>query len=603
MSSPAPASSPAYQANLYPAVTQQSATTPVAAICLSGGGSRALTCALGQLSALNTIADPDNPSQTLLQRFPYISSVSGGSWASVLYTFLPSNITDQEFLISPSSPGSLTSAGVSSMSSTCLGSVPQQFSLDNVIEFMCQLFEWKFFDLSNSGMRSWFWIAGMGEFILKPFGLYAAQYSFSAPYLLPSNPFSVSQEYVDQVLIPKNSQLQSQPFYTTAPGRPTLIVNMNLMYGDSLADPPQMPVQATAVATGAPGCTAGYGLQGGGSVESFAFSSTLTGPASEGGAAVTVNRWYSLCDIAGCSSAFFAEYLLQYVNAEIGKIVTAIAARFGLNTFEKILLTVFLETLLDGDGKELLPAYNYWPLNQVSEPHPANQSYGFSDGGDFDNTGILGVLAQTSVNRIVAFINSEMPVNKVSGSYFVDTSLPLLFGSYYPSGGGPYTSYGGMSPSEPMSYVQVFDNTANQLDTLCEGLYNASCGGPDSDSTLGTYTAVFTQTLTTVVNPVANIAGGREVTVVWIYNNRVNDWQKQITDTGISTDLTNGQSNQTENGIPVQGASASGPLVNFPYYNTELQICLPPEAVNMLAQLSAWNVQSAVTQIQNLFTT
>jgi hypothetical protein len=542
--------------------------------------------------------------QTLLQNFSIISSVSGGSWASVLYTFLPSQYSLQEFLISPSAPSSLTQIAMQSMAATCLGSVPQQFDLDNLGSFIYKLYEWGFFDL-GSGMGPWFWIAGVGEFVLKPFGLYSATYSQDNPYLLPGGPFSVSQTYVNEYLVPNNPGLSTVPFYTVAAGRPALIVNFNLLNGDYLSDPPQMPVQATTVSTGSPGSTPGQSIVAGGSVESFGFSSTLDGGTPDKEASVSTNRWYSLCDIAGCSSAFFAEYLLEYIALYIGDLVDAIAAKYNLTPFEKEALKLVLMAFLDIEGQEIIPAYNYWPLGKVSDP--ANTVYGFSDGGDFDNTGILGALAQTGVNRIVSFINSEVPISQVNSAYFVDPSLPLLFGSYYPGANGkvgtqPYKSFGGMSPEEPMSYVQVFDNSNGELDALCAGLYNASCGGPGQDSNLGTYTAFFTQPLTTVANPVAGIAAGRQVTVVWVYNNRVNSWQNQITDPGLLADLKNGQSNQATNGSPIDGDSpATGPLANFPNYFTGEQIFLEPEAVNMLAQLSAWNVQQAQTQIQALF--
>jgi hypothetical protein len=336
MSYSASASGDTYQANLYPAVEQQGATSPLGAVCLSGGGSRALTCALGQLSALSTL--PGVNRQTLLQNFSFISSVSGGSWASVLYTFLPSQYSLAEFLISPTAPSSLTQTAMQNMPATCLGSVPQQFDLDHLGDFIYQLYEWGFFDPFGPEIDSWFWIAGVGEFVLKPFGLYSAVYSQDPPYLLPAGPFSVSQDYINENLVPNNPGLSSVPFYTVASGRPTLIVNFNLLNGDYASDPPQMPVQATAVSTGSPGSTPGGGIVAGGSVESFGFSSTLDGgtPAKE--ASVTINRWYSLCDIAGCSSAFFAEFLLEYIGIYIGKLVAAIAQKYNLTPLARICL-------------------------------------------------------------------------------------------------------------------------------------------------------------------------------------------------------------------------------------------------------------------------
>src|SRR5688572_21892916 len=126
------ASTTVYQANLYP--------NPVSAdgalgVCFSGGGSRALSCAFGQLSALNTLPSPKTPGATLLNEVSVISSVSGGSWASVAYTFLPATISDSDFLIAPAAPSALTTTSVSSMNPHCLGSVPQQFNVATVTDF------------------------------------------------------------------------------------------------------------------------------------------------------------------------------------------------------------------------------------------------------------------------------------------------------------------------------------------------------------------------------------------------------------------------------------------------------------------------------------
>src|SRR5256885_16905878 len=121
-----------YLAKLYPAVTQSESTQQVLGICLSGGGSRALSCALGQLSALNAMTLPNG--QPVLGPDQYISSVSGGSWASVLYTFLPqtingNSVSDSDFLIQPVGPQSLTKGNsnnntpgnVSYMGPYCMG--------------------------------------------------------------------------------------------------------------------------------------------------------------------------------------------------------------------------------------------------------------------------------------------------------------------------------------------------------------------------------------------------------------------------------------------------------------------------------------------------
>jgi hypothetical protein len=298
-----------YLAKLYPAVTQSDSTQPVLGICFSGGGSRALSCALGQLSALNAMTLPNG--QPILGPSQYISSVSGGSWASVLYTFLPqtineTSVSDTDFLIQPVAPQSLTK-GISSDSRTgnvsymgpyCMGTTPQQFSLAKIGVFLKTLMESEFF--LTPSQYSWFWIAGIGELVLKPFELYSATYNSSGPFVQPSLMFSLSVAEV-QSIAKYNPHLGPSDFYLARSGRPTLIVNTNLLENYLMPSSPQIPVQATAVATSVLGRSPDGTVMGGGGVESFGFTSTLLGPSGmEGTASISTSRNYSLCDIAGC---------------------------------------------------------------------------------------------------------------------------------------------------------------------------------------------------------------------------------------------------------------------------------------------------------------
>ena len=55
-------------------------------VCLSGGGSRALTAGMGRLRALNKITANG---QSLLAQAKALSTVSGGSWLGVPFIYLP----------------------------------------------------------------------------------------------------------------------------------------------------------------------------------------------------------------------------------------------------------------------------------------------------------------------------------------------------------------------------------------------------------------------------------------------------------------------------------------------------------------------------------
>ena len=588
-----------FQANLYPVGgAQNNANTPTLGLCLSGGGSRALSCALGQLSALRTIADPRHSGKSVLEGTAYISSVSGGSWAATLYTYLPQTIngqpvSDDDFLIAPQAPSALVyddpsvqnPANVNYLARYCMGNAPTHFNPDEIAGVLLTLYNWGLF--GSSAKQPWWWIATVGELIFKPFGLYQGMYVYDLDYTLPSYMFSLSASYVTANIQNNNPDLAPTDFYLVRPNRPALIVNTNLLQHLDNPSGGQIPVQGTSTQTSVPGQSPDGTLVGGGGVESFAFTSALLGAGNSASlASVNTERYYSLCDISGCSSAAFATLLVPEINnIFISDIIPAIEnylAQQGWSEWEiagVVALLIFAwAEFVDLPASNLTPQYNYWPIGGTT-----NQTYGFTDGGDFDDTAILGLLAQTDVNCIIACVNSEEPLVKSGSTILVSAQIGLLFG--YQIVGGQWQSFNGMSPSQPLSYVQVFSDQNGEFAALCQGLYDASCG----DGALGTYTSAFLQTLTTVENPVANIKAGRQIKVLWINNYVVMRWQKQIADSRIQADLALGQS-----------GNPSGPLANFPLYGTVSQLWLGAEGVNMLAQLSAWNVQQLQAQIDQL---
>jgi len=610
-----------HEARLYPAGQPlASADAPKLGICLSGGGSRALTCALGQLSGLRSLPDPGDAGRTLLERADYLSSVSGGSWAAVLYTFLPGTIDgqavgDDEFLITPTAPGVLKKKGedvpdpanVAWLHRHCLGNAPQQWRLTRIAELLYTLYRWEFFD--HPERWRWFWIAAVGELILKPFALYDAEYDPGVDVIQPARAFSLSAEHILETITPANPTLTPNAFYTARSDRTPLFVNTNVLQRPKMVDSPQVPVQATPVTTGLLGRSPDERLTGGGGVESFGFTSQLLGPGGQPEtASIGVSRNYSLCDIAGCSSAFFAEGLLGYLNEAIDDLIDEIERvltrklHFGfLARRAAARVRRKLEPFLDCDASQLIPHYNYWPLGSVADPD--NTTYGFSDGGDFENTGILGMLARSDADRLISFVNSLTPLSRDpdTDEVMVAGQLAGLFGYRSQPEDGRWVSWGGMSPHHPMSFAQVFSDRDDEFSRLRQGLYEASCGGAGRDSDLGTFTAAFSQSLETVDNPVAHIQGGRRVQVLWVYNNRVNRWQDSISDNQIRSDLTRGQANQNPDGTPLDPpGKAEGPVKNFPWYRTGSQIEIDKEGVNMLAQLSAWNVREIEPLIASL---
>jgi len=600
---------------------------PVLGVCLSGGGSRALSAALGALSGLRSLPHPDDPTRSMMDEVKHLSSVSGGSWAAVAYTFLPAEvdgrpIDDDTFLIKPIPPDQLVKGGaaqaadVEHMDPRCLGTAPQQFAPLPIAHVLYKYWRWGMF--KDRAKLSWFWIAAVGELILRPFDLYDAKYPRNSKVTEPTKYFSRSEKYFKTAIEHRNEGLDAGEFHFVRDGRPALVVNFNLLTDEARANSNQVPVQATPEVTGILGDASGPNF-GGGSVQSLGFGTELLGRASESNTArVHEYRRYSLSDIAGCSSAFFAQGILSHIDQELDTIEAAIATdlrRRHIPGFIARWLAGFIrkkiEPMLNQDAAALIPRYPYWPLGQLDSPTPTTKPQGFSDGGTFEDTGVLGMLARTDANRIIAFINGAAPLVQDAATHEVkvdeqlgDASQPLariegqistLFGYVWDDHKGHYRKY---TDNEDGRFAQVFSDEGGAFEAVRNGLWNASTGG---GADAGMHTAAFVQHLTTIDNEVAMISSGREITLLWVVNNRVNAWQDQITDAGIKADLAAGQAGQTPSGAPkIPKAEGSGPLKNFPLFTTAGQINLGKEAVNMLAQLTAWNVQQLQSDIEAL---
>ncbi|HEY5140743.1 MAG TPA: hypothetical protein VIJ25_15725, partial [Methylococcales bacterium] len=342
-----------YQANIYPGnvanptIAHADPSRKNIAVCFSGGGSRALTCAWGQLIGLNTLKD--DIGKPLLDDVRYISSVSGGSWAAVLYTFRPDKFTDAEFLGDSYSPSQLYydldkpgGLNVSKIGSSALGKIPQNFSnlfeiepLKNIIADFITITALKGMHLSTS--VKWLWAYIVGENVLADFDLYTYKNSIFKPHETPwqypdAKFFSLSKTYAASNIFSKTKAPPQDAFVyarTDSDGQPAcpmLIVNNNIIAkscpGNNMTAPIQIPTQVSAVAAGIYGanpCT--IDNVGGGCVESFAFTSDLL--LLSGAAEITseFRRRYTLADITAGSSAFYAATLIELMRKVMARMM------------------------------------------------------------------------------------------------------------------------------------------------------------------------------------------------------------------------------------------------------------------------------------------
>ena len=595
-------------------------------VCLCGGGSRAMTAGMGQLRAL---AHLQANGKSLLSQVKAISTVSGGSWLGVPFEYLAGNTTDEDYLNAyVADPGDLVPSAGSSVAVT-LDELPSGnigAAIDTKLMSVPALAV-EAFVLAKlfSTPANMLWQVLVGAHLLRPYGLFAP-----ADQFLPDSLFSYDGTTLQDDVTGPNPDLASETAHLFADAidgsricRPFLICNTS-MFVDSDGVDLLAPVQATAFFTGVVGTPDGNDANGkpvgGGGVTSFAFNSapqSVSAPA----VAVSQHRQWALTDIAGASSAAFAAPLQQIINdpevllkylAELGEEVwhwikkhlpveaqadVELQARAEAFITEPTLETVTadIEAL---DLGAIVPRYDYWPvLNAV--PDPSLQTSRFADGGSLENTGVGGMLAYDDIDSIISCLNSSTALaagdmgvidadgNEVSGTrIIVDGMIPPLFGYQ------PYDSSRGYVPFagydiDPQNFYfqksQVFAGT--ELPALLQGLWAAS--GNEATPGSNATPATFSQQLTTQANDWFGVKGGRSITVVWVYMNRVAAWYDLLNPDvqAILGDFHDPRS-----------------FHDFPHYST-LSTNQSPTETNLISSLTAWCVAdpSNASTFTNLF--
>jgi hypothetical protein len=589
-------------------------------ICLSGGGSRALSAGMGQLRALSYL---QLDGQSLLSQTKAISTVSGGSWLGVTFEFLTPGTSDSAFLndyvpdqgqlVPTAEPGrpiaeildELPEGNIGSTVDSDLFSVPA-LAVEAYILY-------KYFRTPPNAL----WQTLMGLHILAPYGLYEIDPENG---MLPTSLFSWDQAALESTVTGPNPGLADETAHLIASNadgadrarRPFLICNMGMFLSEAgTAIQYLAPVQGTGFMTGIVGSPTGTDANGrapgGGGVTSFAFSSN---PTAVAGAGVTVSqsRQLALTDIVGISSAAFADTLQnqfaiweqdpaqflellvelaedvwEWLEGRLGEHGLAashafIAAPPRIKTVED-----FTALKLDlGSLKDLIPRYQYWPVANA-EPYPQTNPTRFADGGSLENSGVNAMLSYTDVENVIAFLNSSTAMaaarfgmidqsgKEVPGTRVVITEdIPPLFGyqPYSPLKG--YVLYeGDPNPVFPQGKnSQVFESSL--LAEVIQGLWAASGSGANAAS------AIYKQTLEVQPNAWFGVRGGRTVSVLWVYPNRAQDWFSQL-------------SPEVQALLAPFDNPSTGDY--FPHYST-LETDLTPTQINLLANFTAWMVAS-----------
>lgn len=526
---------------------------PSTGICFSGGGTRAMTSAIGQMKALDSL--------NLWSKVGYISSVSGGSWASSIFTYYqptpngPKN--DSELLGTPLGAKQLTIAELEApISVKRMTHVMTKNLTGKLLEYLLKG------DLSRGLLEKPqdIWIDAVGATYLQPFGLYGGEKKYftlndsTAKSIVRRSPklkLSVADFYV----------VHRQPEDVK---RPYLIINSAV-----LAPAELLPLPKPDSMTGFNYSPLGVGLAkfqeisvnkeiegiinypvGGGFIEPYAMGGSApigaTAPCGNVNHCATIElptmHKFRLADAVGTSSAAFASTLAQSIPAEI-----------------------LSEVLARGS---IIPEEPYW---SVERPQITAKPYRFADGGNLENYGIISLI-QRKVKKIVVFINTSSPIDTtfVAGqsaptAKTIDYDFYTLFADY------KYEDFTANQIFSKEDFVNVF----NQFKKCIR----------DSTTVLA---RVKTKTIT---NDWWGIPAGQEVEILWIYNYSVPKWEDQLNST-IRNELSKG-----ENGM----------FPNFPHYSTmfpymkDRLVELSPAMTKLLYELQFWNVFENRDTFQDFF--
>ena len=518
---------------------------PSTGVCFSGGGTRAMNCAIGQMKGLQELG--------LWEDIGYISAVSGGSWASTIFTYYRDGAkNDTELLGTIIPPNEITLDTLNYMPKGFMGEVITKNLMDN-------LFERLGLDLISHGIlqkMDYIWIDGVGHTYLKPFGLYDSK-----------NPkyFTLNNKTRDGILA-RNPKLKASDFITVHKQkgdikRPFLVVNSSLL-GPSKYLPIRNPENLSVfnytplyIGSNNPIRVTDKELisdksisfnAGGGFVEPFGFGSDLL---------PSQNRQLSK-NTANSLRVKLARRRFQAVDA-----TGASSAAFGAIVSSNVLLQLSSDILLGYSLNHLIPEEEYWPISEKGVIGNAER-YRFTDGGNLENYGLITLL-QRGVKKIVVFINTNTPITVDLTPSSVCPPLPNQIDSdLYPLFGYKIGNH---------IRNQVFSK--NDFNKVYNGLSEAKKQGK----------TVMTKTnLITVENDWWGIPKGQKVEILWVYNETVPEWQNQLKAPVLDEICLGSQ----------------GEFLDFPLYKLMFEngitkgISLTKPQVNLLYQLSAWNVYS-----------
>ena len=222
---------------------------------------------------------------------------------------------------------------------------------------------------------------------------------------------------------------------------------------------------------------------------------------------------------------------------------------------------------------DLSPRQQYWKVPTIGGMLPISGDRMFGDGGNLENLGAI-TLMQRNVNKLVIFVNTDTKFNEkydiktfpTPTAKDVSSDILTLFGVI-------------AKGSEDMYQNQVFPES--DLNDLMTKFVNAKKNG---------HSLIAQTSHTTLRNDWWGIPAGRQIEIVWVYNENANDYLKQL---------------EWEIRDQIKDLDGAPDFPHFPHYKTVMEntgrlVELSAQQINLLYQFSAWTVYSNSDKFQFL---
>ena len=523
------------------------ASRPNTGISFSGGGSRAYISALGYLAGFHKLG--------LISNIKYIIGVSGGSWATSVYSFHQNEtLSDDELLGAIISPKDIIYSDLSIMSKNCARSYTNVETIHTRAMKGIAIDKTSSTKLNDDSDDVTFamWSEAVQTTFLDPAGITRGiPFSYDSVSVEDIKKRNPQLNETDFLVVRKESKIHgiaSRPLPmmgTTLVGPTTDLpyTPTNRDYSILEITPLSVGVLQSRVHT--------YGSTNhtiGGLIEPYAFGgeeAPVTGMSPDVGMEIIeipdLSQTIMDVNLATSSSSYYAGCLVAAGDKDIALNLSAIVPYFS-------------------------------PV--VKNPVKDASKMLLADGGGLQIDNMISLL-QRGVSNIILFSDTSVPLQPSSkwnpildelSITHIDYDIPSFFGVIpidLPSIDEVYYD---------LTKSQVFDS--NDWIPLAISLQEAQSIGNG---------IIVKSILKTIKNDYYGINGNIDVNVTWVYTGRLSNWEIQLNEE--MQELVIPSTNTTD----LSNTISNGPFTDFPNYPT-LFSDINYERANLLADISGWTI-------------